>query len=485
MEGNSHKRRAPSSHDASSSNPFKTNHSKANSSDDAKAVELSNLWHPRLTCFVSEDPVHTEFWVKDEHYCTSDSKEPLEKGDMGPLKRCYEDPCCDGCAESNQPSTPTPTPTPIAPTTSPRARPSEYQSRQEHRDMGRVSENKHSNNNTCHNSSGAQDTRSVSVVESIAFRGSDTNNTHGSPPHQYRGPSLSILYPPSRDIRTQPQRQQSPTRASDTHFNYPPSPPAQQAQKCLEGSASHLQPPSTHRTTPTTPASPSVTSLLPDKWLESMTPSHNIHIYNPPATAQEAIPRRIANSRPPSEASYPHNLPHTSWLESFVPIQFHNNLDEALDLNSLDVAPWCGTDLVGDPRMFWAQPGQAHAQDARHSRVHKWSLEEQLMRTQWHPQRFLRRQGMRAAAWWGHELSSEEGGEDGETPVLIRDTSARLVDMVVSKEQAEEEGLFLPPVRDKYLGKHEVKQETFWSFLFRTVGVETGMFAEKDKDKKK
>lgn len=505
----------------------------ASNSDDAKAVEHSNLWHPKLTHFVSEVPVHAKFRDKDEHHRNSASKEPLKKGDMGPLKRCCEDQGCNGCTESNKPSTPTPTPT--VPTTSPRVscpkitvQPSERQSHRERHDKDSVSENKHSNNSTYPHSSGALDTRSVSVVESITFGVNDTNNTHGSP-HQCRGPSFPVLYPPSYGFCTHTQRQNSPTRPSQIRINYSPSPPTQQAQKRSESSASHHQYLFNYPTTPTTPAFPSSPSFSssspPDKWLENMMPSHNIHLYSPPTTAQEAFLRQIANNRPPFEVSYPGNLPHASWLEPFVPNKFHNNLDEALDLNALDVALWCGTDLVGDPRMFWTQPAQAHAQDARHARVHKWSLEEQLMRTQWHPQRFLRRRGggqgqaeivgrgrsgggyvrppqgqggyadyglldqkdeEHAAARRGHELHGSLSEEEEEIPVPIRDTSARLVDMVVSKEQAEEEGLFLPPVRDKYLvSKCEVKQEPFWRFLLRTVGVETGMFEEKGKDKKK
>ncbi|KAF9313922.1 hypothetical protein BG003_004704, partial [Podila horticola] len=96
---------------------------------------------------------------------------------------------------------------------------------------------------------------------------------------------------------------------------------------------------------------------------------------------------------------------------------------------------------------------------------------------------------VRATAKWAFEigLSPGEGGggggKEGEERILvpIRDTSAKLVDMAVSREQAEEEALFLPPVRDKYLSKAKEK-EGFLPFLVRTICVEMGITRDKDKE---
>ncbi|KAG0321169.1 hypothetical protein BG000_003348 [Podila horticola] len=466
MKDNTHRRRADSSYYASS---FKAaNHSKTTNSDDAKAVELSELYHPNLTHLISENPDHAKSQGKDDNHHSA--REPLVKDNTSPLA---EETSCSrpnslGRSRTSQPLT-------------------------------------------------------LTLTSAKASRGSYTQDAKAEPP----------MYPFEEHDKNHPlHSQQLPTAPSDTGFTSPsPSPPLpNEEEKSPWGSKNPM--------TPTT-----------------------IRLYSPPpclpssSNPQEELHRRLMNSNPPFVASYPHGWPHLPWSEAFEPNRFRNNLDAAVDLNELPIAPWCGTDLVGDPGMFFTHPSQARADDARHKRVNKWSLEEQQMRTQWHPQRYLRRpmtmrgqgtgtggaggtgggqknvgrggggsgggggclryqgqmqsqsqsqgQGgyadyglldqndeVRATAKWAFEigLSHGEGGgggggkEGGERILVpIRDTSAKLVDMAVSREQAEEEALFLPSVRDKYLSKAKEK-EGFLPFLVRTICVEMGITRDKDKE---
>ncbi|KAF9313921.1 hypothetical protein BG003_004703 [Podila horticola] len=162
------------------------------------------------------------------------------------------------------------------------------------------------------------------------------------------------MYSPTYDFRQPLHSQQLSTAPSDTHFTSPSPPPPlpNEEEESPWGSKNPM--------TPTT-----------------------IRLYSPPpslpssSNPQEELHRRLMNSSPPFTASYPHGWPHLPWSEAFEPNLFRNNLDTAVDLNELPVAPWCGADLTGDPGMFFTHPFQAKADDARHKRVNKWSLEEQ------------------------------------------------------------------------------------------------------------
>ncbi|KAG0022653.1 hypothetical protein BGZ81_008449 [Podila clonocystis] len=486
MAESTHKSRAPNPYDASSSKA--ASHSKSNTCDPTTEL-FYRLYHPQYLPFVSTDPVNVESRGKDGYHTSV--REPLEKGNMGPLT---EETSREANGIGHAHATPLPIPTPILiPTpTLICAQPSTLEGRDSHDQVTTVQPPTHPRQEL-----------------------SDATSTQSSSPHQSHGQSPP-MYPPTIDFR-KPQ-QQTP---SHTRFHSLSSPPNDK-EESRWGTKS-----------PTTPPTTRLYSPLPSS------SSSNL---------QEELHSRLVNSVPAYDASYPHDYPHMPWRESFEPNHFRNNLDATVDLNELEVAPWCGTDLVGDPTLFSTQPSQARADDARHKRVHTWSLEEQQMRTQWHPQRYLRQpattrgqsmrargtgggqekvrggggsserggrlrhrsqsqsqgqgQGgyadyglldqsdeVRAAAKWAYEIedsSGEEGGEEVGEPILIpiRNTSARLVDMVVSKEVAEEEALFLPPVRDKYVSTAEEKKGGWWRLLIRTIRVETGMAGDKDKEKK-
>ncbi|KAG0039609.1 hypothetical protein BGZ82_007467 [Podila clonocystis] len=517
MAESTHKPRVPSPYGARSSKA--ANHSKGNTYDPT-TTEFYRLYHPQYLPFVSTGPVHAESRGKDGHHTSA--REPLERGNMGPLT---EESSSEANGLGHAHSTPPPIPTPILTLTptSTCAQPSNHEGRDSYdqattvqppthppqeRNKNHVGDRRH-NNNTYPHSPSAQHTPKTLVSLSSTSLASDATYTQSSSPHQSHDPSPPV-YPPTIDFRKPQQQTQYHTRFHSL------SPPPNDKVESRWGTKN-----------PTTPPTTSVYSPLPSS------SSSNL---------QEELHARLVNSVPAYDASYPRGYPHMPWRESFEPNSFRNNLYAAFDLNELEVAPWCGTDLVGNPTMFSSQPGQARADDARHKRVSTWSLEEQQMRTQWHPQRYLRQptttrvqsmraggtgggqekvrggggssgqggrlrhqgqgQGgyadyglldqsdeVRATAKWAYEIeesSGEEGGEDGGEPILvpIRNTSARLVDMVVSKEVAEEEALFLPPVRDKYVNTAE-KKEGFWHFLRRTIDVETGMTGDKDKEKKK
>lgn len=507
MTNNTNKRRAGSPYDTSSSKA--ANHSKTNDSDDEKAVVFSELYHPHLTHLVSKNTVHAESCGKGEHHCPA--QEPLEKDDIGPLaEETSREANGHGSFHSTQPPRPTPTPTPTS------VQPSTHASRgsygqdvkaqppmhplQEH-DKNHMAEKKCNFNTYPHNPS-TQQTPKTSASVPTTPHASDAIYIQSSSSHQPRDPSAPV-YPPA-DVFGKPlQRHQSPMTPSHILVHTPSPPPPPDKEESPWGPKI----PSTHSST---------------------------HLYSPPATAQEEPHACFANSVPAYDANYPRGYPHLSWPLSFEPNRFRNNLSAAVDLNELEVAPWCGTDLVGDPTMFFTHRAQARADDARHKRVETWSLEEQRMRTQWHPQRYLRRptrgqgtggttgvnaerggggragrlrrqgqsqsqsqgQGgyadyglldqddeVRAAAKWASEIGSS--GEEGRSPIQvpIQDTSARLVDMVVSREQAEEEALFLPPVRDKYVRKAKEKKEgNMLQFLFSTFLDELGFSGEKEKE---
>ncbi|KAF9334324.1 hypothetical protein BG006_002351 [Podila minutissima] len=500
MKNNTKKRRAGSPYDTSSSKA--ANHSKTNDSDDEKAVVFSKLYHPHLTHPVNKNSIHAESWGKGEHH--RPAQEPLEKDNIGPLaEETSREANSHGRFHSTQPPRPTSTPTPTS------VQPSTHASRgsycqdakaqppmhplQEH-DKNHMVEKKCNFNTYPHNPS-AQQTPKTSASVPTAPHASDAIYIQSSS----HDPSAPV-YPPVNVFGKPLQRHQSPTTPSHILVHTPSPPPPPDKEESPWGSKI----PSTHSST---------------------------HLYSPPATAQEEPHARFAKSVPAYDVNYPRGYPHLSWPESFEPNRFRNNLSAAVDLNELEVAPWCGTDLVGDPSMFFTHRAQARADDARHKRVEKWSLEEQRMRTQWHPQRYLRRptrgqsiggttgvnakrgagrlrrqgqsqsqgQGgyadyglldqsdeVRAAAKWVFEV--ESSGEEGRNPIQIpiQDTSARLVDMMVSREQAEEEALFLPPVRDKYVRKAEEKTEgNMLQFLFSTFFDELGFSGEKEKEKGK
>ncbi|KAF9210564.1 hypothetical protein BGZ59_009279 [Podila verticillata] len=115
----------------------------------------------------------------------------------------------------------------------------------------------------------------------------------------------------------------------------------------------------------------------------------------------------------------------------FVNGQLPNNLDDpSVDLRHLPIAPWC----TRDPEF---ESPRDISYDEAHS--HNWDMGEQLMRTRWHPTRYLRNQ---------------TEGKDEEVP--IRNTAARLVDLMPCKE-FEEIGLFVPMPHAKHLPKEQIQ----------------------------
>ncbi|KAG0348232.1 hypothetical protein BG004_005628 [Podila humilis] len=71
------------------------------------------------------------------------------------------------------------------------------------------------------------------------------------------------------------------------------------------------------------------------------------------------------------------------------------NVNPRVDLKTLQVAPWCGPEILGrldDGRVGGQIENAAkpHPSDGRHAKVYDWSLEEQWKRTRWHPHRYLR-----------------------------------------------------------------------------------------------
>ncbi|KAG0331132.1 hypothetical protein BG000_011183 [Podila horticola] len=130
-----------------------------------------------------------------------------------------------------------------------------------------------------------------------------------------------------------------------------------------------------------------------------------------------------------------YGAPSTAPPRKYIHGEFPNNLDaSAVDLHDLPIADWCTLDSEFEsPRDL--SYAEAHA--------HDWSLDEQWMRTRWHPKRYLR--------------SQVEDGEDIEVP--IRNTTARLVDMMPCKDY-EAMALFVPMPRDK----HRPSEERSWGF---------------------
>ncbi|KAF9299828.1 hypothetical protein BGZ74_008603 [Mortierella antarctica] len=122
----------------------------------------------------------------------------------------------------------------------------------------------------------------------------------------------------------------------------------------------------------------------------------------------------------------------------FIPGELPNNLDAspAVDLRDLPIADWCTLDSE-----FRSPQDLPYAE--AHS--HNWSMDEQWMRTHWHPKRYLR--------------SQAPDGKDVTIPIPICNTSARLVDMMPCKEY-EEMGLFVPMPRHKYRSS----KEQSWGF---------------------
>ncbi|KAG0092533.1 hypothetical protein BGZ93_008279, partial [Podila epicladia] len=112
-----------------------------------------------------------------------------------------------------------------------------------------------------------------------------------------------------------------------------------------------------------------------------------------------------------------------------------NNLDvsSVVDLRNLPIAAWC------TPDSEFKTP-QDLPYDEAHS--HNWSMEEQWMRTCWHPKRFLRNQN-----------ASGEGVAIP-IPIPIRSTTAQLVDMMPCKE-FEDIALLVPMPRNKYRSSKE------------------------------
>lgn len=130
-----------------------------------------------------------------------------------------------------------------------------------------------------------------------------------------------------------------------------------------------------------------------------------------------------------------YGAPSTAPPRKYIHGEFPNNLGaSAVDLHDLPIADWCTLDSEFEsPRDL--SYAEAHA--------HDWSLDEQWMRTRWHPKRYLR--------------SQAEDGEDIEVP--IRNTTARLVDMMPCKDY-EAMALFVPMPRDK----HRPSEERSWGF---------------------
>lgn len=125
----------------------------------------------------------------------------------------------------------------------------------------------------------------------------------------------------------------------------------------------------------------------------------------------------------------------TKLQQKFVRGQFPNNLDDpSVDLRHLPVAPWC----TRNPEF---ESPRDISYDEAHS--HNWDMEEQLMRTRWHPTRYLR--------------SQTEDGKDEEVP--IRNTAARLIDLMPCKE-FEEIGLFVPMPHAKHLERGKSNRQS-------------------------
>ncbi|KAG0025311.1 hypothetical protein BGZ82_010087 [Podila clonocystis] len=160
------------------------------------------------------------------------------------------------------------------------------------------------------------------------------------------------------------------------------------------------------------------------------TPGASYLALTPPETADPTFA--------PSTPTY--GAPPTAPLRKYICGEFLNNLGAfPVDLHKLPIADWCTPDSeFASPRDL--PYAEAHA--------HDWSMDEQWMRTHWHPKRYLR--------------SQTEDCEDVEIP--IRNTTARLVDMMPCKEY-EDMALFVPVPRDKY----RPCEERNWAFGFGSV----------------
>ncbi|KAF9384955.1 hypothetical protein CPB97_005252 [Podila verticillata] len=152
---------------------------------------------------------------------------------------------------------------------------------------------------------------------------------------------------------------------------------------------------------------------------------------SPPSGAPPQVTPSLASPQCPT-FSVPRSM---EPQRKFISGQLPNNLDDpSVDLRHLLVAPWC----TRDPEF---ESPRDISYDEAHS--HNWDMEEQLMRTRWHPTRYLR--------------SQTEGCKDEEVP--IRNTAARLVDLMPCKE-FEKIGLSVPMPH----AKHRLQEWSWRSF---------------------
>ncbi|KAG0023528.1 hypothetical protein BGZ81_008084 [Podila clonocystis] len=147
----------------------------------------------------------------------------------------------------------------------------------------------------------------------------------------------------------------------------------------------------------------------------------------------ETTPGALSLTLTPPETAEPtfapsapiYGAPPTAPPRKYICGEFRNNLGAfPEDLHSLPIADWCTPDSEFESHRDLSY-AEAHA--------HNLSMDEQRMRTHWHPKRYLR--------------SQTEDYEDVEIP--IRNTTARLVNMIPCKEY-EDMALFVPAPRDKY-----------------------------------
>ncbi|KAF9426154.1 hypothetical protein BGZ94_006862 [Podila epigama] len=145
---------------------------------------------------------------------------------------------------------------------------------------------------------------------------------------------------------------------------------------------------------------------------------------------------------------------------TYNPGQFPNNLDprQPIDLRTFDVMRWCIADV-------WLKPSLESVlrQKVLDAHIDSLSVQEQYLRTTWHPDRYLRwrtdseqrreevgvAQNPCGSERGQHEQATTNTNDDVTVLIPRRDTTARLV---VLKESLYHEsiGLFLPQRRHRY-----------------------------------